>query len=127
MPEIIKNVDEQLLCSHLTDSMIPGTGKADLTGLGGAEEGAVDEPGEEIPNYPRSMLRFELGDGSVKFEAMEYRSIPEIQLGVTKLGYKARLPRLARSVVPRLTLLVDALEGRVLPSRRRFLGTENDS
>jgi len=65
--------------------------KADLTGLGGVEDGAGGEPGEKIPNYPRSMLSFELSDGAVSFEAMEYRSIPDIQLGVTKLGYKMLL------------------------------------
>jgi RecQ-mediated genome instability protein 1 len=54
---------------------------------------AADDTGEgdgSIPNYPRAMLRFELSDGSVTFQAMEYRTLPEIQLGVTPLGYKVR-------------------------------------
>ena len=140
MQQIIQNVEHQLLCSHLSDSMIQGTGlppnvagtsdttttttrlrgppvlveilsimeighsafalnntrqaridKADLTGLGA--EGAAGDGEEKIPKYPRSMLHFELSDGSLTFEAMEYRSIPQIQLGVTELGYKVRARR----------------------------------
>jgi RecQ-mediated genome instability protein 1 len=59
----------------------------DLTVL--ASEEATSEDGT-IPNYPRSMLRFELSDGSTTFQAMEYRTLPELQLGVTPLGYKVR-------------------------------------
>jgi hypothetical protein len=57
---------------------------------------------------------------------MEYRSIPEIQLGVTKLGYKVKLLPLAKPTRSASYLLADALERRVLPSRHRFLGTEGD-
>ncbi|KAJ7227301.1 hypothetical protein GGX14DRAFT_629307 [Mycena pura] len=41
-----------------------------------------------VPNYPRSMLRFELSDGATTLPAMEYRPMPELTLGVTPLGYK---------------------------------------
>ena len=176
MPQIIDNVEHQLLSSHLSDSMIQGTGlpanvagtndtttrlrgppvlveilsimeighsaftlnntrqaridKADLTGLGA--EGAGDGE-EKIPKYPRSMLHFELSDGSLTFEAMEYRSIPQIQLGVTELGYKVRAAagalfrvKCACDASYSSALLVDALERRVFSQRGRVLGTEND-
>ncbi|KAJ6609219.1 hypothetical protein B0H10DRAFT_2226079 [Mycena sp. CBHHK59/15] len=41
-----------------------------------------------VPNYPRSMLRFELSDGATMLPAIEYRPLPELTLGVTPLGYK---------------------------------------
>ncbi|KAJ7650190.1 hypothetical protein FB45DRAFT_1050260 [Roridomyces roridus] len=57
-----------------------------------AEEGneadlEVDGEGP-VPNYPRSMLRFQLSDGASTLSAFEYRSLPELRLGVTPLGYK---------------------------------------
>lgn len=58
---------------------------------GEREEGEGDNEVEEegpIPEYPRSMLRFEIGDGSTTMRAMEYRRIPELKLGRTPLGYK---------------------------------------
>ena len=67
--------------------------KADLAGLAG-EEDENQEDGEEagpVPKYPRSMLRFQLSDGATVLEAIEYRKIPELELGVTPLGYKVRL------------------------------------
>ncbi|KAI0091295.1 hypothetical protein BDY19DRAFT_696571 [Irpex rosettiformis] len=63
--------------------------RADLAGLAEEEENE-DEDGA-VPNYPRSMLKFHLSDGSTVLEAIEYRRIPEIQLGVTPLGYKLQL------------------------------------
>lgn len=41
-----------------------------------------------VPNYPRSMLRFELSDGASTLAAFEYRPLPGLTLGVTPLGYK---------------------------------------
>ncbi|KAJ7761892.1 hypothetical protein DFH07DRAFT_412312 [Mycena maculata] len=41
-----------------------------------------------VPNYPRSMLRFELSDGASTLSAFEYRPMHELTLGVTPLGYK---------------------------------------
>ncbi|KAF9267861.1 DUF1767-domain-containing protein [Marasmius fiardii PR-910] len=58
---------------------------------GEREEGEGDDEVEEegpIPEYPRSMLRFEIGDGSTTMRAMEYRKIPDLKLGQTPLGYK---------------------------------------
>ena len=66
--------------------------RADLAGLAGEEDENQDE-GEEtgsVPKYPRSMLRFQLSDGATVLEAIEYRKIPELELGVTPLGYKVR-------------------------------------
>ncbi|KAF8920395.1 hypothetical protein CPB85DRAFT_1211586 [Mucidula mucida] len=52
-------------------------------------EGDVDVEGEgPIPNYPRSMLSMELTDGAITLKAMEYRSLPQLRLGTTPLGYK---------------------------------------
>ncbi|KIP05843.1 hypothetical protein PHLGIDRAFT_60035, partial [Phlebiopsis gigantea 11061_1 CR5-6] len=64
--------------------------RADLAGLAGEEDENQDD-GEEagpVPKYPRSMLRLQLSDGTTVLEAIEYRKIPELELGVTPLGYK---------------------------------------
>jgi RecQ-mediated genome instability protein 1 len=73
--------------------------RADLAGLGPE---VADEDEGPIPKYPRSMLRFELSDGATTLQAMEYRPLPEIQLGVTPLGYKvcSRLSSVAMTVKP---------------------------
>ena len=60
--------------------------RADLAGLA-QEEGVEDDEGP-VPNFPRTMLKFELCDGSVTIPAIEYRSIPELKLDETPLGYK---------------------------------------
>ena len=60
--------------------------RADLAGLA-QEEGEEDHEGP-IPNYPRQMLRLELSDGTVSLPAIEYRSIPQLKLGETPLGFK---------------------------------------
>ncbi|KAJ6513139.1 hypothetical protein C8R45DRAFT_335577 [Mycena sanguinolenta] len=59
-------------------------------GLDDAEnEADLEVDGEgPVPNYPRSMLRFELSDGASTLPAIEYRPLPELTLGVTPLGYK---------------------------------------
>ncbi|EJD06454.1 uncharacterized protein FOMMEDRAFT_77397 [Fomitiporia mediterranea MF3/22] len=71
--------------------------RADLAGLANNEEGAENEGqggdgggGDEgpIPSYPRSMLRLEVSDGSVTMPAIEYRSIPQLKLEETSLGFK---------------------------------------
>jgi RecQ-mediated genome instability protein 1 len=41
-----------------------------------------------IPKYQRSMLRLELSDGHTILRGMEYKRLPELVLGTTKLGYK---------------------------------------
>jgi RecQ-mediated genome instability protein 1 len=60
--------------------------RADLAGLTADDE----EDEGPIPTYPRSMLRFDLSDGSQAVRAIEYRRLPELVLGVTPLGYKVR-------------------------------------
>jgi RecQ-mediated genome instability protein 1 len=68
--------------------------KADLSGLvqGDNEDEADEGP---IPNYPRSMLQFELSDGATTLKAIEYRKIPQLDLEKTPLGFKVR-PSYAR-------------------------------
>ncbi|KAJ3761019.1 hypothetical protein EV360DRAFT_80597 [Lentinula raphanica] len=64
---------------------------------GEEQEGAVDEVDGEvegegpIPNYPRSMLKLELSDGSTTLRAAEYRPIPQLTLGKTNLGSKLQI------------------------------------
>jgi RecQ-mediated genome instability protein 1 len=60
--------------------------RADLAGLT-AEDDEDDGP---IPKFPRSMLQFDLSDGSRSVKAIEYRKLPDLELGVTPLGYKVR-------------------------------------
>ncbi|EIW84320.1 hypothetical protein CONPUDRAFT_50851 [Coniophora puteana RWD-64-598 SS2] len=55
------------------------------------EEGQEDEDEGPIPKYPRGMLDLVLTDGSRSLKAMEYRFIPEIVLGETRLGHKVRI------------------------------------
>jgi RecQ-mediated genome instability protein 1 len=62
--------------------------KEDLAGLAGDMDDGEDY---SIPKYPRSMLRFELSDGFKTMRAIEYRRIPDLELGVTPLGTKVRI------------------------------------
>jgi RecQ-mediated genome instability protein 1 len=72
--------------------------KADLSGLaGGDNEDEADEG--PIPNYPRSMLQFELSDGAITLKAMEYRRIPQLDLENTPLGFKVRMAYYTRETV----------------------------
>lgn len=58
----------------------------------GEDEGDLEVEGEgPMPKYPRGMLKFELSDGTTTLRAIEYRSIPEISLGKTPLGFKMLL------------------------------------
>lgn len=50
-----------------------------------------DEDEGPISRFPRGMLRFELSDGRTRFRAIEYRSMPDLVLGETPLGYKASI------------------------------------
>ncbi|KAI9573997.1 hypothetical protein HD554DRAFT_2003023, partial [Boletus coccyginus] len=55
------------------------------------EEDAEQQPDENegpVPRFPRGMLRFELSDGLTTFRAIEFRSLPQLELGTTPLGYK---------------------------------------
>jgi RecQ-mediated genome instability protein 1 len=63
--------------------------RADLADIyeGEGEEEVGEEEGK-IPKYPRSMLKMELSDGAITLPAIEYRPMTELELGVTKLGYK---------------------------------------
>ena len=52
------------------------------------EQNQADEDAGPIPKYPRSMLKLQLSDGSITVPAIEFRKIPELELGVTALGRK---------------------------------------
>jgi RecQ-mediated genome instability protein 1 len=63
--------------------------RADLSGLAERDnEDAADEG--PVPNYPRSMLQFELSDGTITLNAIEYRKISQLDLENTPLGFKVR-------------------------------------
>ncbi|KAG6813948.1 hypothetical protein H0H92_005203 [Tricholoma furcatifolium] len=52
-------------------------------------EGDIDIAGEgPMPKYPRGMLHFQLSDGVTTIPGIEYRSLPELSLENTPLGYK---------------------------------------
>jgi len=93
---------------------------ADLSGLvhGNDEDEADEGP---IPNYPRSMLQFELSDGAITLKAIEYRKIAELDLENTPLGFKVRL-LYAQKTVKCLTVtkLVDPVEERRHQTRHRL-------
>lgn len=50
----------------------------------------IEEEIEEgkLPNYPRGMLKLELGDGRNTIKAIEYRRLDGLKLGETELGAK---------------------------------------
>jgi RecQ-mediated genome instability protein 1 len=76
----------------LTNTRQTRIDREDLAGMAlerGDDEAAEDEG--PIPKYPRSMLRLEITDGTITMRAMEYRRLPELELGVTPLGYKVHL------------------------------------
>ena len=98
--------------------------RADLSGLARGDD--EDEAGEgSIPNYPRSMLQFELSDGAITLKAIEYRKIPQLDLEKTSLGFKVR-PLYARKTVEFLTVtqLVDPVEERHRQTRHRLPWTK---
>ncbi|KAF8340570.1 uncharacterized protein EI90DRAFT_2083060 [Cantharellus anzutake] len=71
--------------------------KVDMAGLAEEidekEDGPSIHEGEDfgVPDYPHSMLRMALSDGSRTLQAMEYRKISALQLGTTPLGCKLLL------------------------------------
>ncbi|KAI9440019.1 hypothetical protein H4582DRAFT_1812909, partial [Lactarius indigo] len=64
--------------------------KADRADLSGLARGDNDDETDEgpVPNYPRSMLHFQLSDGTIQLNAIEYKKIPQLDLENTPLGYK---------------------------------------
>lgn len=57
--------------------------------LEGDDDADLEVEGEgPLPKYPRGMLSFVLTDGETAFEGMEYRSIPELSLVQTPIGFK---------------------------------------
>ena len=55
-----------------------------------SEEGIENDEGP-CPDYPRTMLRLELTDGTTTVPAIEFRKLPELKLGETPLGFKVCL------------------------------------
>ena len=47
-----------------------------------------EEQRKPMAKYPRSMLQFQLSDGSSVLPAIEFASLPEFELGETPLGCK---------------------------------------
>jgi RecQ-mediated genome instability protein 1 len=67
--------------------------RSGLGNIEGEEDGDVEVEGEgPMPKYPRGTLRFQLSDGETIIDAMEFRNLPQLSLGVTELGYKVSLP-----------------------------------
>lgn len=63
--------------------------RADLSGLARGDNENNDEADEgPVPNYPRSMLHFQISDGTIRLNAFEYKKIPQFNLENTPLGYK---------------------------------------
>ena len=63
--------------------------RADLSGLARGDNENNDEADEgPVPNYPRSMLHFQISDGTIRLNAFEYKKIPQFNLESTPLGYK---------------------------------------
>lgn len=63
------------------------------TRIRGMDEGEDEEqiiPGK-VPDYPRAMLKMDLGDGSTTVRAIEFKRIGAIKLGETGLGCKVSL------------------------------------
>ncbi|KAH9037843.1 hypothetical protein EDB85DRAFT_2085721 [Lactarius pseudohatsudake] len=67
--------------------------KIDRADLSGLARGDNDDEADEgpVPNYPRSMLHFQLSDGTIRLNAIEYKKIPQLDLENTPLGYKSRM------------------------------------
>lgn len=61
------------------------------------EEDGIGEVGGRIPKYKRSMLKLHLSDGHILIPAIEYRPLPELELGITTLGYKVGMISLLRT------------------------------
>ena len=74
--------------------------RADL-GLAQEEDEQAEQQRDEdegpVPRFPRGILRFELSDGLTTFRAIEFWSLPQLELGKTPLGYKV----CPRSISPR--------------------------
>ncbi|KAG9123547.1 hypothetical protein FRC07_014776 [Ceratobasidium sp. 392] len=71
--------------------------KEDLAGLAGDLEDGEDY---SVPKYPRSMLRMQISDGHKTMRAIEYRRIPEFELGVTPLGIKVHVALAKTCILP---------------------------
>ena len=57
-----------------------------------AQDVDTDDEGP-LPRYSRGMLKLHLSDGTTVLPAMEYRSLPDLTLEDTRLGYKVVLDR----------------------------------
>ncbi|KAI9060651.1 DUF1767-domain-containing protein [Trametes sanguinea] len=59
--------------------------QAELRDAQGERDAGEQKP---MPKYPRSMLRLELSDGAYVLPAIEFKRLPEFELGETPLGCK---------------------------------------
>lgn len=65
------------------------SGATRIRGIDDDDEDVIDD--SKLPAYPRSMLSFEVSDGRGTIRAIEYRRLPELVLGETRLGLKVGL------------------------------------
>jgi RecQ-mediated genome instability protein 1 len=95
--------------------------RADLSGLahGDSEDEADEGP---VPNYPRSMLQFELSDGEIKLNAIEYRKILQLDLENTPLGFKVRISSTEEAALLKASFSksLDTTKGRDHQTRHRI-------
>lgn len=73
------------------------SGATRIRGIDDDDEDDIDD--SKLPAYPRSMLSLEVSDGRSTIRAIEYRKLPELVLGETRLGLKVSC-----GVVHQLTL-----------------------
>jgi len=65
-------------------------GKTRIRGMDEGEDEEQIVPGK-VPDYPRAMLKMELGDGLTVVRAVEFKRIAAVKLGETGLGCKVRM------------------------------------
>ncbi|EKD04167.1 hypothetical protein A1Q2_01513 [Trichosporon asahii var. asahii CBS 8904] len=68
------------------------SGATRIRGIDDDDEDDIDD--SKLPAYPRSMLSVEVSDGRSTIRAIEYRKLPELALGETRLGLKMMRGRL---------------------------------
>lgn len=67
------------------------SGATRIRGIDDEDEDDIDD--SKLPAYPRSMLSLEVSDGRTAIRAIEYRRLPEMILGETRLGLKVSYSR----------------------------------
>ncbi|KAH8826683.1 hypothetical protein DL96DRAFT_1465939 [Flagelloscypha sp. PMI_526] len=76
---------------HLDQTRVAREERFQKGAVEGEEDGDVEVDEGPVPKYQRGMLAFQLTDGALNLEAIEYRPLQDFRLGETKLGLKLRL------------------------------------